>query len=153
VYIYYININININKYIYILYVYMYIYMHMYVCIYKHEPAPLFPQLCSTALGLFNGMELCGREMKIARPSGYEPTAGAPAPPLGMPSGLAAGLPPTGMGLLPLGGTLSPDMVALGAAAAADKPMPTRELCLDNLLSASVLADPVPIYRYIYIDT
>ena len=27
--------------------------------------------LAATALQLFNGMELCGRDMKLARPSGY----------------------------------------------------------------------------------
>tara|TARA_B100000768_G_scaffold15383_1_gene14280 strand:- start:104 stop:274 length:171 start_codon:yes stop_codon:yes gene_type:complete len=27
--------------------------------------------LAATALQLFNGMELCGRDMKLARPAGY----------------------------------------------------------------------------------
>jgi hypothetical protein len=94
--------------------------------------------------------------MKIARPAGYiAPPGGAPGipgllPPMPTlphgfppvpPPGLPPGMPP-GMPHIPPGGTGLPSMAALGASAAADRPIPTRELRLTNLLSASVLADP-----------
>mmetsp|Transcript_14660 Transcript_14660/g.43583 ORF Transcript_14660/g.43583 Transcript_14660/m.43583 type:complete len:410 (-) Transcript_14660:289-1518(-) len=111
-------------------------------------------ELCTTALNLFNGMELCGREMKIARPAGYvPPPAGAaagmggmggmmggmggagglgggmvPQPPPGLPPGLA--------GLVP-----TPPSVPPPAAPNGDKPMPTHEISLGGILSAAVLAD------------
>ena len=38
-------------------------------------------ELCTMALGLFNNMELCGREMRLARPSGYVAPANPPCGP------------------------------------------------------------------------
>ena len=118
--------------------------------------------IAATALELFNGMELCGRAMKIARPAGYVAPL-TPIVPLTAIGGGGAAPPPPGplqplqplgsgggMGLQPLGGGMPPGMGPPGMQMPmppapppeAPKPVPTHALCLKNLLSAELMADP-----------
>ena len=86
-------------------------------------------ELATTALSLFNTMELCGRPMQVARPTGYVPTeqSGVPPQPMLMP-GQALGA-----------------LAAAGGGAAPPPPPPpptaTRLLRLENLMGADALAD------------
>jgi len=78
--------------------------------------------LATTALSLFNTMELCGRPMQVARPSGYVPAGGAAMPP---------GQPPAPLGLVPPVPPPPPP----------PQPPPTRHLRLENLLTEAVMND------------
>jgi len=79
--------------------------------------------LATTALSLFNTMELCGRPMQVARPSGYAPPAGSAAPPgqLPVPLGATPPVPPP--------------------PPPPPQPPPTRHLRLENLLTEAVMND------------
>jgi len=84
--------------------------------------------LATTALSLFHGMELCGRAMSVARPTGYVPSTEAAGLP-GMPG--VPGVP---------GVTAMP-----GAGISAVPPAPpaatTRVVRLDNLLTEDMITD------------
>lgn len=103
--------------------------------------------LAATALQLFNGMELCGRDMKLARPAGYVapietivPLTSAPAAPL-RPLAPLAPLGGGGGGGAPPGAPTQGPPPAAVLAAEASKPTPTHVLCLRNLLNAEIMAD------------
>jgi len=92
--------------------------------------------LAATALQLFNGMELCGRDMKLARPAGYVAPMDAIVPLTDAPAA-----PPRP--LAPLGGCAPPPPPPPPAMVpeATSKLTPTHVLCLRNLLNADIMAD------------
>lgn len=109
-------------------------------------------QIATMALAIFNKMELCGRPLCVDRPAGYTTDMSRPLPSgmleNGMPSG-GTGAPPEkaaraaaqtavlghGEGMPAIGGM--PD-----AFQAAPPPfLPTRKLCLKNLLGPDVFSD------------
>lgn len=107
--------------------------------------------LATMALQLFNGMELCGRNMVVARPSGYVPTPGsseAAAAGVGPPPGASAASAASQLlaGLVPNVGAPG-GLAAAGAAAAAailppaisSGPPPSRKLRLDNMFTSDQL--------------
>lgn len=91
--------------------------------------------LCTTALSLFNNMELCGRPMSVARPTGYvDPGQQAPqfvVPPPILPAGM--------------GGMAGAAMAGMAGVPPAPPPPPeapaTRVLRLENLLGEAALTD------------
>jgi hypothetical protein len=109
--------------------------------------------MASMALQLFNGMDLCGRGMKVARPSGYVPAAqpggGAGGAMGGFDAAAAAsqalsGLMPGQMGGMPAaGGMAAAGVAALGSlglpAAVSTGPPPSRKLKLENMFAPEQL--------------
>jgi len=92
-------------------------------------------ELASTALALFNNMELCGRPMQVARPTGYVPGPNGPPPPLA-----GAGLPPPAS--VPIPAATLPTLGGLIAPPVGGLPETTRRLRLENLgLDVASLAD------------
>ena len=104
-------------------------------------------ELATTALSLFNSMELCGRAMQVARPTGYMgpggpggPTApfGGPPPPPPMPGQLPPGFAAAGAAGA---AALPPGLVPPPPPAAPPPPPATRFLRLENLLGDEALSD------------
>ena len=91
--------------------------------------------LATTALSLFSGMELCGREMRIARPAGYEPPPAKEPAPFTISGRDSAQNSET---FVPAA-SMPPDSLPLSRLAS--KPVPARSICLENLLSSEVMAD------------
>ena len=90
--------------------------------------------MASTALTLFAGMELCGRPMTVARPTGYAPPEAYGLPPAQVASGVAplAPAPPPPPPVVPAAAQLAHPGVPDDA---------TRLLCLENLFQPSALED------------
>jgi len=96
-------------------------------------------ELTTLALSLFNNMELCGREMRLARPSGYV----APANPTQLAIPGMPGMP--GMPGVPPPPPPPPGQQAPPVAAVAPQPppgpLPTSTVKLENMLTEEIMAD------------
>jgi len=84
-------------------------------------------EITTLALSLFNNMELCGRPMHVARPAGFVPAV--------------PDVPGAGIKLpeLPATATPAPPPLPLAEPQAAEA-TPTSSLCLENLLTAEIMA-------------
>lgn len=88
--------------------------------------------ITTLALSLFNNMELCGRPMHVARPAGFVPAVPDEPGVVKLPELATADAVAPTMGLLPLNGAQE---------VAAPPPPPTNFLCLENCLTAEIMAN------------
>jgi len=94
--------------------------------------------LATTALSLFNNMELCGRPMQVARPTGYVPSDML----LGQAGTAMPGMPQPGMPNVVLPGmAAAAGGAASGSLVGASGEPATRLLRLENLLTEESLTD------------